>query len=140
MSRQSDAKKARRRKRQAARTTASADVRAADESDPIGEAIAGIDEWIGARGWVLDAETGADLVSWFYPPSAADVDDDDREPVTRVWITIDEDDDEVVLEFGAVLVGMTAEDEAYLLDPDTLADDIAELEGYRLGSPRPVLA
>ena len=145
MSRDSQAKKARRRKRQAARDAnwipepALEAVLADDDVDEITEAVAGIDEWITARGWVLDVENSADLVSWVYPPSAAEFDDEEREPVTRVWITVTEDDEEVVLEFGAALAGFGADDDLYALDPDALADGIAALESYRTGSPRPEL-
>lgn len=148
MSRTSDAKKARRRKRQTARdgTWIAAPVfdeitGAESEPDAIGGAIAAIDEWITGRGWELDTDSVAgELVSWVFPASAADFDDDDDlEPVTRIWIALEEDDDEVVLEFGSVLVGFRPDDEPYVLDPDTLADDIDALEAYRLGLPRPVL-
>ena len=145
MSRTSDAKKARRRKRQAARDASwlpepAFDQILADEDrlDAVDAAVAEIDDWLTPRGWVLDADN-TELVSWFFPASAAEFDDDDIEPVTRIWITLDEDDDEVVLEFGSVLVGFRAGDEPYLLDPDTLADDIGLLEAYRPGLPRPVL-
>jgi hypothetical protein len=103
----------------------------------IGEAVAAIDDWITERGWVLDAENADDVVSWVYPPSAGSFDDEDREPVTRVWITLVEDDDEVALEFGAAVVGAGADDSVYVLDPDGLADDLAVLEAYRPGLPRP---
>ena len=145
MSRQSDAKKARRRKRQATQgaTWLPAPVVEqirADENrlDAIDQAVAEIDDWLTPRGWVLDTDN-ADLVSWFYPPSAAQFDDEDLEPVTRIWITLEEDDDAVVLEFGSVLVGFGADDDPYLLDPDSLVDDIAALEAYRPGLPRPAL-
>ena len=80
-------------------------------------------------------------MSWVYPPSACEVGDDGREPVTRIWIAMNEDDDALVLEFGAALVGSgpTPDDGLYLLDPETLADDIAGLEAYRPGDARPVL-
>ena len=135
MSRNSQAKQARRKKRQAAR--AANWIPSAAESDPVAEALAGVDEWLAERGWLLDSENEASVVSWVYPPSAAEFDDEDREPVTRLWITVEEDDREVVLEFGATVVGAGAEDDTYVLDPDTLADDIVALEQYRLGSPRP---
>lgn len=145
MSRQSDAKKARRKKRKAAQDAAwiPQDVYTdllAPEDDPISAAVAEIDEWLASRGWLLDEDNSEDLVSWFHPPSAAEFDDGDLEPVTRVWLTVVEDDDAVTLEFGAVLVGSGADDDTYLLDPDTLADDIAALEAYRPGLPRPEFA
>lgn len=146
MSRKSDAKKARRRKRLAARDTTWIPAPVFDqiagedsELDEIGEAIGTVDGWITGRGWELDTDSATtQMVSWVYPPSGAEF-DDDREPVTRIWIALDEDDDEVVLEFGAVLVGFGSADEPYLLDPETLAEDIGALEEYRPGLPMPVL-
>jgi hypothetical protein len=145
VSRQSDAKKARRRKRQAARDAtwiaAPVDDELFDdgEADEISEAVSRIDEWMTDRGWVLDTENLADVVSWVYAPSAEEFEDPDLEPVTRVWITVEGDHDEVVLEFGAALVGFGGDDEAYVLNPDSLADDVAALEAYRTGTARPEL-
>jgi len=147
VSRQSETKKARRRKRRAGREATwfsepmVQDALAADSAaGGIGEAVAGIDDWITARGWVLDADNADEVVSWVYPPSAASFVDQDREPVTRVWITLVEDDDEVVLEFGAAVVGAGAEDGVYVLNPDSLAENLALLEAYRIGLPRPEFA
>lgn len=147
MSRNSQAKKARRKKRQATRNAswipapAFEDVLGAEaELDEISEAVAVVDGWIVDRGWVLDTDnTGDRLVSWVYPPSAVEVVEGEREPVTRIWIVLHEDDVEVLLTFGSALVGFGADDEPYLLDPEALAEDIAALEAYRLGMPRPAL-
>lgn len=108
------------------------------QADAITQAVAHIEEWMSARGWVLDGENRSESpLSWVYPPSACVEDaDQDREPVTRIWITLAEDDDEVVLEFGAALVGADGNDDVYILDPDTLPDDIAVLESYRPGYAR----
>lgn len=139
MSRQSDAKKARRRKRQAGRDSGwLREAAFAHQVGTVDGAVAGIDEWLTPRGWVLDTHN-TDVVSWFYPPSAEQFDDEDLEPVTRIWISIEEDDDAVALEFGSVLVGFGADDEPYVLDPESLADDVAALEVYRPGLSRPVL-
>lgn len=144
MSRQSAARKAAKKARRLKRQTVQGTTRTPEPlledgpADAIAQAVTQIDEWMAARGWVLDAANGsANLVSWVYPPSAADFDDDEREPVTRIWINVAEDDDEVVLEFGAVLVGAAGADDIYLLDPQTLPDDIAALEAYRPGQDRP---
>ena len=132
MSRNSQAKKARRRKRQAAR----ADRMPAglqDEFAEIAEAVGEVNSWLVGRGWVLDEETATDdLLNWVYPPSSAEV-SDERESVTRIWIRLEEDDDAVALEFGAVLVG-AGDDGAgtYLLAPEELSSRIEELESYRL--------
>lgn len=145
MSRKSQAKQARRKKRQTAREASWIPeplfdaVRDAAESDPVAEALADIDDRMAERGWVLDDSNSDRLLSWVYPPSAGEFDDEDREPVSRIWITIEENDDAVVLEFGATLVGDGSEAETYVLDPDSLDDDVAALEAYRPGLPRPEL-
>lgn len=107
--------------------------------DAITEAVAGLDDWLTTRGWVLDEYGGTGVVSWAYPPSAAVVDDESREPVTRMWVTVTEDDAEVLVEFGAAVVGAGEDGGVYVLDPDRLADHVAALEAYRPGSPRPEL-
>jgi len=150
VSRQSDAKKARRKKRKAAQDSTwipgqvyeepvGADEEADGEAEAVGEAVAHLDDWLTERGWVLDDDTTANLVSWVYPPSAVDVDDDSAEPVTRMWATVAENDEEVALEFGALLVGTGGDDAAYVLDPTNLAEDLAALESYRPGLARPEL-
>ena len=69
MSRQSEArktaKKARRRKRRTAQSTWVPESEHQDNAaaDAIGEAVADIDDWIIARGWVLD-DNVQDLVNW----------------------------------------------------------------------------
>lgn len=105
--------------------------------DAVVDAVAALDDWLTARGWLLDEHESTSVVSWAYPPSAAAFDDESREPVTRIWVTVTEDDAEVLVEFGAAVVG--ADDGVYVLDPDRLADHVAELEAYRPGSPRPEL-
>jgi len=99
--------------------------------------VAERDDWLTERGWVLDDDTTANLVNWVYPPSAVESDDDTVESVTRVWMAVAENDDEIALEFGALLVG--ACDEAYVLDAASLAEDVAALESYRPGRERPGL-
>lgn len=140
MSRQSDAKRARRRRRRAAGSAAPIPDPPPDE---IGQAVAAVNDWIVGRGWEPDTGNLADgLISWVYPPSAAEFTDEEREPVTRIWISVKEDDEAVVLEFGAALVGSgsVAGEGLYLLDPETLAVDIAALEAYRPGLARPEFA
>ena len=158
MSRNSEAKKARRKKRQAARGPVWApepmpalddEVEGLPEDDEIVAAIGEVSRWIAGRGWVLDVEnSGDDLVTWVDPPSAAELGDDDLEPVTRVWLAVEEDDEEVAIVMGATLVGAGVEvddsaeeltDGLYLLDLGTLADDVAVLEAYRAGQPWPEL-
>lgn len=135
MSRRSDAKKARRRKRQSARNdrwlpdsvidSLSADIELA-------AVLETFDERITERGWVFDDELSDDESAlWFYPPSHADVlVDDEVVNVTTVVLTAEEG--------GAiahvVFVG-TADD--YQFDFDELFDCVEVIEAYRLGDPVP---
>ncbi len=157
MSRSSEAKRARRRKRHAGRDSTwvpdalfgellaeraqDADEDAGPDAGPeaVADAVAGVDEMMTGRGWVLDeASIGNDLVSWVYPPSAVESADRSVEPVTRMWIAVHEDDSEVELTFGATLAGSgPADDGPHRLDPDRLADALAALEAYRAGDPPP---
>ena len=161
MSRSSEAKRARRRKRHAGRDStwvpdalfgellagraqdagedAGPDAVADGVADAVADAVTGVDEMMTGRGWVLDdASIGNDLVSWVYPPSAVESADPSVEPVTRMWIAVHEDDSEVELTFGATLAGSgPADDGPHRLDPDRLADALAALEAYRAGDPPP---
>lgn len=157
MSRSSEAKRARRRKRHAGRDSTwvpdelfgellaeraqDAEEDAGPDAGPeaVADAVAGVDEMMTGRGWVLDeASIGNDLVSWVYPPSAVESADRSVEPVTRMWIAVHEDDSEVELTFGATLAGSgPADDGPHRLDPDRLADALAALEAYRAGDPPP---
>jgi len=151
------AKRARRRKRQAARDSSwvpeplyheliAPQVRDEGEdstadTDPVAEAVAGVDEVMADRGWVLDAASLSEgLVSWVYPPSAVDFEDRAVEPVTRIWIAV-RGGDEAVLALGATVVGSGAADgEPYRIEADRLGDALVALESYRAGDPRPVLS
>src|SRR5690242_20058730 len=45
------------------------------------------------RGWTFDAEHSKEsFVTWYFAPSVAEFDDEIREPVTRVWLTVFWDD------------------------------------------------
>ena len=133
MSRNSQAKKARRRKRQAARAADRMPDGLSEEFADIAAAVAEINAWLVDRGWLLDEDTSDDdLLNWVYPPSAAEV-AGDAEPVSRIWIRLEEDDDAVTLEMGAVRVGADGEDGVYLLDQGLLIAQVEELESYRVG-------
>lgn len=143
MSRNSDAKKARRRKRRAGRDTRWPGYveRELDAlADEVAVAAKEFDSWITSRGWVLDVDSATDdVVSWVYPPSGAEV-AGDAEPVTRVWTAIVGDDDDFPRGIGAALVGTGADgDGLYTVTPDRLVDRIEALESYRPGDARPVL-
>ncbi|KDF00394.1 hypothetical protein Y900_015945 [Mycolicibacterium aromaticivorans JS19b1 = JCM 16368] len=145
MSRKSDAKKARRKKRQASRDERwlPGDVKGAlDDVDvELAQAVEAFDEWLTSRGWTFDAEFSTDtLISWFFEPSAAAVADEGYEPVTRIWITASGDEDDFPEAVKAVLVG-TGEDAGalYTVEPEVLLAQIDPIEAYRPGDAVPVL-
>lgn len=146
MSRNSDAKKARRKKRQAHRDDRwiPGDVKdTLDDVDvELAQAVETFDEWLTTRGWTFDAEFSTDtLISWFFEPSAAAVADERYEPVTRIWITASGEDDDFPEGVKAVLVG-TGEDQGalYTVAPEVLLAHIDSIESYRPGDTTPVLA
>ncbi|MGI9164744.1 MAG: hypothetical protein ACR2JI_17755 [Mycobacterium sp.] len=143
MSRNSQAKKARRKKRQTtreARWTPTEPAGALD--DPAAQLLSAaeqFDDWIVSRGWTFDEENSAEgLATWFYEPSAIEIDDED-EPVTRVWFTVNGGEDDFPNAVNAVLVGSDEDDGVFTLSPDLLVQRVAEIEAYRPGDPRPLI-
>lgn len=123
MSRRSEAKKARRKKRQAARGPR---ISAAPEDD-----LTAIDEVLTDRGWEFDVDHSTDeMVTWYFPPSGIDTDDDTVEPVTRIWLT--EDD-----EWHVILVGAGEQAVDYLFEAEALLEHLEIIEAYRAGDPEP---
>lgn len=122
MSRKSEAKQARRRKRQGKRAPTWA---------PEFDDVTAVDETLTDRGWVFDVDNSSDeLATWFYPPSGVDTVPDDVESVTRIWLT--EDD-----AWHVILVGAGADGVDYLFAADALLDSLDAVEAYRLGGPAP---
>lgn len=134
MSKRSDAKKARRRKRQAARNERwiPDDVMdALTEETTTAAVLEAFDARITERGWVFDDELSDDESAlWCYPPSHAEVPDEDLVSVTTVVLTADDAADVA----HVVFVG-TADD--YQFNFDELFDCLDVIEGYRLGDPAP---
>ncbi|MEX3653531.1 MULTISPECIES: hypothetical protein [Mycolicibacterium] len=134
MSKQSDAKKARRRKRQAARDTRLVPHEMVDQLADIPEAVvadlAEFDDRITARGWTFDEEqSNDDYAVWFYEPSGAQV--QDGLPVTSLWLDAAEDGEIV----RVVFVGSV---ERYEFTHEELLDGALEvIEGYRHGAELP---
>lgn len=129
MSRSSAAKKARRKKRLTGRNDRwlPADVHADVEGVT---RIAG--EIIG-RGWEFDSEFSTeDFITWYYPPSAVEVDDESVEPITRIWLSDPE-------EPHVILVGSAEDGVDYQFAVDELFARLDEIEAYRLGDPLPVV-
>ena len=146
MSRNSDAKKARRKKRQATRDVRWMPDEVKDVLDDVdvelAQAVETFDEWLTTRGWTFDAEFSTDtLISWFYEPSVAAVADEGYEPVTRIWITASGEDDDFPEGVRAVLVGTGGDGDGmlYTIAPEVLLAHIDSIENYRPGSAVPVL-
>ena len=152
MSRNSNAKKARRKKRQAVRNSrwASDGQLQQEEHDPaLIEAVSPFADWITERGWTFDLDFSAKgLASWYYEPSGAESgegDDEAHEVVTRVWFTVGENrEQDFPNRVNAVLVGTGGSDgnvtgAVYAVTPDQLIDRIEAIESYRPGDSVPVL-
>lgn len=146
MSRNSQAKAARRKKRKAARQSwVSGGVDGALDTSGLDEhatellaAAEKFDEFLVSRGWTFDeANTAEGLASWFYEPSAID-DEGDAEPVTRVFFTMTGGEDDFPHAVHAVLVGSGEDDGVFTLSPELLVERVAELESYRPGDPEPL--
>jgi len=146
MSRNSNAKKARRKKRQTVRNSrwASDGQAQQEQHDPaLIEAVSTFEDWITERGWTFDLDFSAKgLASWYYEPSAAEVDDETYETVTRVWFTVGENRaEDFPNRVSAALVGTGGDQGAvYHVTPDQLIDQIEAIEAYRLGDSVPALS
>jgi len=122
VSRASAAKKARRKKRAVARN----DRWLPDEMHAEIKGVARIANEIIPRGWEFDHDFSTDdFVTWYYPPSAVEDDEDESvEPVTRIWLT-DPDEPHVIL------VGSGEDDGDVALTVEELFARLDEFEGHR---------
>jgi hypothetical protein len=129
VSRRTDAKKARRDKRRAARDANWIPEDVLDDivdGVDLVEDLERFDARITERGWTFDDEqSDQQFAIWFYPPSGAEV-GDGMEPVTTIWLFAPENAELVHL----VRVG-TAED--VQLSPDEFFERIDAIEAYRSG-------
>jgi len=135
VSRQSEAKKARRNKRRAVRESNWLPDNVLDDLVTSQAAIATdlevFDQRITARGWIFDEdESDEDFVFWSYEPSGSDVDDDEAAPVTTIWMSADED-----AEIAHVVFVGTADD--YQFELMELFDHLDAIEAYRAGGVPP---
>lgn len=131
MSKRGDAKKARRKKRQAANSRVPAAImdQLAAIPDGIVADLAEFDERITGRGWSFDdEESDDDYAIWFYEPSGAEV--DDGLPVTSLWLDAAEDGAIV----RVVLVGTTTQ---HPFTHAQLSEHLEAIETYRNGDPVP---
>ncbi|MBY0288994.1 MAG: hypothetical protein K2X52_17935 [Mycobacteriaceae bacterium] len=137
MSRKSQAKQARRKKRQAvqnSRWIPETVLEGLSDDIELAAVLERLDERITERGWVFDEELSDDESAlWYFIPSTAEVPDDlDVVPVTTIAMT--SDDTDVV---HVVFVG-TADD--YQFGLDELFENLDVIEGYRTGNPIPKFA
>jgi hypothetical protein len=138
VSRRSDQKKARRKKRRAAR-----DQTWLPEGmgERVAEVVADLEEFdarLTERGWQFNDPEHPDDdvgVSWFWPPSFVDEDgrEDDDDAMRATVIALLEDEGG---EIAHVLLAGTADD--YQFDLGELLENLDVIEGYRAGDPPPV--
>ena len=134
MSRKSQAKQARRKKRQATQNSRWLPDTVLDGLSgdiELAAVLERLDERITERGWVFDEELSDDESAlWYFIPSTAEVPDDGEVvPVTTIAMT--SDDADVV---HVVFVG-TADD--YQFGLEELFENLDAIEGYRMGNPIP---
>ena len=133
MSRGSDAKKARRKKRQATQHSRWVPQEVVEQLSTIQDAVvadlAEFDERITVRGWTFDEdESGDDYAVWFYEPSGAQV--DDGLPVTSLWLDAAEDGEIVRVAFVGTV-------DQHSFTHDELVTHLDTIEAYRAGDPVP---
>jgi hypothetical protein len=134
VSRRSEQKKARRKKRQGAREEGWIPARVLEQLE-IASDLEDFDARLSERGWEfsedVDDETGA---AWYWVPSEADVRDEDEVVNVTVALLTPEDDGEIV---HVVFVG-TADD--YQFGVEEFFTHLDAIEAYRLGDPIPEFA
>jgi hypothetical protein len=129
------AKKARRRKRQAARGARWLADNALHDLVATQAAIAtdleAFDQRITERGWTFDEDqSDEEFAFWFFEPSATEVDGEDVAPATTIWMSADEDAEVVHL----MLAGTDTDTE---FTPDEFLERVSVIEAYRTDDPSP---
>lgn len=136
MSRQSDAKKARRNKRRASQNAswilAPVHQELSDRLDEVVDDLEEFDARLTERGWRFSEDPDDDVgVIWFWPPSYSEVDEPDELTTATVVALVEAEGGEIA---HVVFVG-TSED--YQFDLDELFDYLDVIEAYRVGDPLP---
>lgn len=134
MSRRSEQKKARRKKRQVAREEGWIPARVLEQLE-IASDLEAFDERLTERGWEfsedVDDETGA---AWYWVPSQADQPEEDEVVDVTVALLTPEDDGEIV---HVVFVG-SADD--YQFGVEEFFANLDAIEAYRFGDAMPEFA
>jgi hypothetical protein len=136
VSRRSQAKQARRKKRQATRNAAWLPDAAHQElSDRLDDVIGGLEEFdarLTERGWVFNEDLDDDAgVLWYWPPSLAETDDSEDFSTATVVALAEAEGGEIA---HVVFVGSELDHQFAL---DELFDHLDTVEAYRLGDPLP---
>ncbi|OBI80754.1 hypothetical protein [Mycobacterium sp. E740] len=139
MSKRTDAKKARRRKRQAARDRLwLPEERHQELTAQLDEVIGGLEDFaerLAERGWEYSEDPDDEVgVVWYWPPSFSDVEDPDESVAATVVALLEAEGGEIA---HVVFVGT---DDDYQFDLDELFDHIEQIEAYRSGDPLPTFA
>jgi hypothetical protein len=135
VSRQSDAKRARRNKRRATRDSRWLPDGVLDDLVTTQAAIATdlevFDQRITERGWTFDEdESDEDFAFWFYEPSAAAFDEGEVARVTTIWMSADED-----AEIAHLMLAGADDDVPF--EPDALFEHLDVVEAFRFGDAVP---
>jgi hypothetical protein len=136
VSRQSEAKKARRNKRRATRDATWVPDNVMEDLVATQAAIAtdleAFDARITQRGWTFDEdESDEDFVFWLYEPSATELEGDELAPVTTVWMAAADD-----AEIAHLMLAGTSESAEFA--PEEFFGHVEAIEAYRAGDPPPV--
>ena len=129
MSRASDKKRARRKKRQNARDRWWIPSDALEKIEAAAE-LETFDFQLTERGWVFPEDDDAGVL-WIWPDSAADVDHDAGTADATVIMLSPEEDGQIA---HVVFVG---DDADYQFNLDELFEHIDAIEAYRMGDPIP---
>jgi hypothetical protein len=128
VSKSTAAKKARRKRRIAGRN----DRWLPDDVQADVEGVALIANQIVGRGWEFDGEFSTEkFITWYYPPSAAEFDDESVEPVTRIWVTDPAQPHVILVGSSDVAKG------DFTFSVDELVARLDVIEAYRSGDPQP---
>jgi hypothetical protein len=149
VSKRTEAKKARRKKRRAVRDVrwlpgAMLDQLAETTDLEIADELDRFDQRLTERGWTFDEEFSEEgFASWVYAPSGAEVDEPDHEGVTRICAsagdTSDREDGCPPFPDG-VSVFLVGDCEIHTFAADEVFEHITVIEAHRYRDPCPVFA